>query len=101
MDFFFCKVPRPHFLGRPLIWPGYFGEHILGLFGLDPSTLSKSEGFVFLSGKAHWFLYLLRFHYYTPGMFIFCGSSKKDTVVGFASRCLRLSRRFVNIMMTI
>ena len=52
-------------------------------------------------GKLHWFLYLLRFHYYNPGMFIFCWSSKKDTVVGFALRCLRLSRCFVNIMMTI
>ena len=51
-DGFFCTVPRPHFLGRALIWPGYFGEHILGLFGLDPSTLSKSAGFVFPSGKA-------------------------------------------------
>ena len=27
--FFFCAVPRPYFLGRALIWPGYFGEHIL------------------------------------------------------------------------
>ena len=51
-DGFFCTVPRPHFLGRALIWPGYFGEHILGLFGLHPSSLSKSAGFVFLSGKA-------------------------------------------------
>ena len=51
MDFF-CTVPRPHFLGRALIWPGYFGEHILGLFGLHPSSLSKSAVFVFLSGKA-------------------------------------------------
>ena len=48
----FCTVPRPHFLGRALIWPGCFGEHILGLFGLYPSSLSKSVGFVSLSGKA-------------------------------------------------
>ena len=34
MDFF-CTVPRPHFLGRALIWPGCFGEHILGLFELS------------------------------------------------------------------
>ena len=40
-DGFFCTVPRPHFLGRALIWSGYFGEHILGLFGLHPSSLSK------------------------------------------------------------
>ena len=50
-DGFFCTVPRPHFLGRALIWPGYFGEHVLGLFGLYPSSLSKSVGFVSLSGK--------------------------------------------------
>ena len=30
-DGLFCTVPRPHFLGRALIWSGYFGEHILGL----------------------------------------------------------------------
>ena len=48
----FCTVPRPYFLGRTLIWPGYFGEHILGHFGLHPSALSKSAGFVFLSWKA-------------------------------------------------
>ena len=30
----------------------YFGEHILGLFGLHPSSLSNSAGFVFLSRKA-------------------------------------------------
>ena len=51
MDFF-RTVPRPHFLGRALIWPGYFGEHTLGLFGLHPSSLSKFAGFVFLPGKA-------------------------------------------------
>ena len=51
-DGIFCTVPRPHFLGRALIWPGYFGEHVLGLFGLYPSSLSKSVGFVSLSGKA-------------------------------------------------
>ena len=48
----FFKLPRPHFLGRALIWPGCFGEHILGLFGLYPSSLSKSVGFVSLCGKA-------------------------------------------------
>ena len=48
----FCTLPRPHFLGRALIWLGYFGEHVLGLFGLYPLSLSKSVGFVCLSGKA-------------------------------------------------
>ena len=51
MDFVWT-VPRSHFLGRALIWPGYFGEHILGLFGLHPSSLSESAGFVILSVKA-------------------------------------------------
>ena len=49
---FFCTVPRPHFLGCTLIWPGYFGEHVVGLFGLYPSSLSKSMWFVSLCGKA-------------------------------------------------
>ena len=48
---FFCTVPRPHFICRALIWPGCFGEHILGLFRLNPSSLSKSVGFVSLSGN--------------------------------------------------
>ena len=49
---FFLYSVQASFLGRALIWPGYFGEHILGHFGLHPSSLSKSAGFVFLSGKA-------------------------------------------------
>ena len=70
-DDLFCTVPRPHFLGRALIWPGCFGEHILGLFGLYSSSLSK---FLYL-GKLHWFLYLLLSYFYDPGMFIFRWSS--------------------------
>ena len=74
MDFF-CTVPRPHFLGRALIWPGCFGEHILGLFGLYSSSLSSLwDSFLYL-GKLHWFLYLLLSYFYDPGMFIFCWSS--------------------------
>ena len=46
-DGFFCAMPRPYFLGRALIWPGYFGEHILGHFGLHPSGSSKSAGIRF------------------------------------------------------
>ena len=30
MDFF-GTVPRPHFLGRALIWSGCFGEHIFSV----------------------------------------------------------------------
>ena len=51
-DGIFCTVPRLHFLGCAFIWLGCFGEHILGLFRLSPSSLSKSVGFVSLSGKA-------------------------------------------------
>ena len=51
-DGFFCTVLRPHFRDRALFWPGCFGEHILGLFGLYPSSLSKFVGFVSPSGKA-------------------------------------------------
>ena len=65
---FFCTVPMPHFLARP----GCFGEHILGLFGLYPSSLSKSVGFVSLSGKASLvsisaaILFLRSWHVYFP-----------------------------------
>ena len=73
---FFCTVPRPHFLGRALIWPGYFGDHIFGLFGFYPSSFSKSVGFVSVSGKASLVsisaaILFLRY----PGMYIFRWSS--------------------------
>ena len=45
------KVPRPHLLDA-LIWPGYLGASTFGLFGLYPSSLSKSTGFVSLARKA-------------------------------------------------
>ena len=47
-----CTVPRPDLLDRALIWPGFFGATTFGLFGLYPSGLSKSAGFVSLAGKA-------------------------------------------------
>ena len=47
-----CTVPRPHLLGRAFIWPGHFGAATFGLFGLHPSSLSTSAGFVSLTGKA-------------------------------------------------
>ena len=80
-DGFFCTVPRSHFLGRALILPGYFGEHVLGLFGLYPSSLSKSVGFVSLSGKASLvsisaaILFLRSWHVYFPLEFEFRGKS--------------------------
>ena len=77
----FCTVPRSHFLGRSLIRPGYFGEHVLGLFGLYLSSLSKSVGFVSLSGKASLvsisaaILFLRSWHVYFPLEFEFRGKS--------------------------
>ena len=74
-------MPRPHFLGRVLIWPGRFDEHVLGLFGLYPSSLSKSVGFVSLTGKASLasisvaILFLRSWHVYFPLEFEFCGKS--------------------------
>ena len=68
----FCTVLRPSFLGRGLILPGYFGKHVLGLFGLYPSSLSKSVGFVSLSGKASLvsisaaILFIRSWHVYLP-----------------------------------
>ena len=78
---FFCTVPRPHFLGRALIWPGCFGEHILGLFGLYSSSLSKFLGFVSLSGKPSLVsisaatLFLRSWHVYFPLEFEFRAKS--------------------------
>ena len=78
---FFCTVPRPHFLGHALIWPGCFGERILGVFGLCSSSLSKSVGFVSLSGKATLvsisaaILFLRSWHVYFPLEFEFRGKS--------------------------
>ena len=80
MDFF-CTVPRPHFLGRELIWRRYFGERVLGLFGYYPSSLLKSVGFVSLSGKASLvsisaaILFLPSWHVYFPLEFEFRGKS--------------------------
>ena len=58
MDFF-CSVPRPHFLGQALIWPGYFGEHILGLLDYILQVCQSLRDSFFCLGKLHWFLYLL------------------------------------------
>ena len=80
MDFF-CTLPRPYFLGHTLNWPGYFGEHVLGLFGLHPLSLSKSVGFVSLSEKALLvsisvaILFLRSWHVYFPLEFEFRGKS--------------------------
>ena len=76
-----CTVPRPHLLGRALMWPGFFGATTFGLFGLYPSSLSKSAGFVSLSGKASLIsisdaiLFLRSEHVQLPMEFEFCGKS--------------------------
>ena len=74
-DGFFCTVPRPHFLGRALIWSGYVGEHILGLLDYILRVCQSLRDLFFYLGKLHWFLYLLLSYYYDPGMFIFCWTS--------------------------
>ena len=74
MDFF-CTVPRAHFLGRALIWPGYFVEHILGLLDYILRVCQSLRDSFFYVGKLYLFLYLLLSYYYNPGMFIFCRSS--------------------------
>ena len=74
-------MPRPHFLGRVLIWPGCFGERILGLVGVYSSSLPKFLGFVSLSGKASLvsisaaILFLRSWHVYFPLEFEFRGKS--------------------------
>ena len=72
---FFCTVSRPHLLGRVLIWPGCFGEHILGLFGLYSSSLSKSVGFASLVSISAAILFLRSWHVYFPLEFEFRGKS--------------------------
>ena len=78
---FFCTVPRPHFLGRALIWPGCFGQPATqaNIFSicLDYTLRvcqSLWDSFLYL-GKLNWFLYLLLSYFYYPGMFIFRWSS--------------------------
>ena len=70
MDFF-CTVPRPHFPGCALIWPGYFDEHILAVLEYILRVCQSLRDSFFYLGKLHWFLYLLLSYYYDPGMFIF------------------------------
>ena len=50
----------------------HFGTSSLGLFGLYPSSLPKSAGFIL--GKLHWFLHLMLSYFYNPSMFIYCWS---------------------------
>ena len=74
-DGFFCTVPRPHFLGRALIWSGYVGEHILGLLDYILRVCESLRDSFYYLGKLHWFLYLLLSYYYDPDIIIFCWTS--------------------------
>ena len=47
-----CTVPRLHLLDRRLIWPATSAQEVSTIFGLYPSSLAKSTGFVSLAGKA-------------------------------------------------
>ena len=72
-----CIVPRPHLLGRALIWPGYFGARSFGHF-LD-YTLRVWQSLLdlfLLLGKFHWFPYLrLSYFFNLPLDFEFHGKS--------------------------
>ena len=47
-----CKEPRPHLFGRALIWPdSALAQEVSAIFGLYPSSLAKSTGFVSVAGK--------------------------------------------------
>ena len=80
-DGIFLYSAQASFSWRVLIWPGCFGERILGVFGLYSSSLSKSVGFVSLSGKASLvsisatILFLRSWHVYFPLEFEFRGKS--------------------------
>ena len=56
-------------------WPCHSGATTFSLFGLYPSSLSKSAGFVSLAGEALSFLYLMLPYFYDPSMFIYRFSS--------------------------
>ena len=56
-------------------WPCHLGATTFSLFGLYPSSLSKSAGFVSLAGEALSFLYLMLPYFYDPSMFIYRFSS--------------------------
>ena len=80
-DDFFLYSAQASFSWPRVDWPGCFGERILGLFVLYSSSLSKSVGFVSLSGKASLVsisaatLFLRSWHVYFPLEFEFRGKS--------------------------
>ena len=83
MDFFIVQCPGLIFLAA--LWSG---PAILGHFGLHPSSLSKSAGFVFLSGKAS----LVSMF---AAMFIFCWSSNfVEKVLLIESMVAKIASRF-------
>ena len=64
------------FEGRALIWHVHFGTSNFGLYGLNPSSLSKSAGFVSLAEKASLVSISNALSYFSdPSMFIYRWSS--------------------------
>ena len=66
-------------------WPCHLCATTFSLFGLYPSSLSKSAGFVSLAGEALSFLYLMLPYFYDPSRFIYRFSSnfvEKDVLEG-------------------
>ena len=60
------EVPRPHLLGRALIWPGHFDASTFGLF-----ECVKVCWIRFPLGKLHWFLCLILSYFYDPSMLMY------------------------------
>ena len=85
---FFVQCPGLIFLAVRRSGPATFGEHVLRLFGLYPSSLSKFVGFVSLSGKALLvsisaaILFLRSWHVYFSLKFEFRGKSCVETEHG-------------------
>ena len=86
--FFVVQCPGLIFLAVRRSGPATFGEHVLRLFGLYPSSLSKFVGFVSLSGKALLvsisaaILFLRSWHVYVSLKFEFRGKSCVETEHG-------------------
>ena len=67
-----CKVPRPHLLGRALIWPGYFGARSFGhFFDYTLRVWQSLLDLFLLLGKFHWFPYLRLSYFFEPSVLIY------------------------------
>ena len=73
-------------------WPCHLGATTFSLFGLCPSSLSKSAGFVSLAGEVLSFLYLTLPYFYDPSMFIYRFSSNfMENIVLEGSKAAEMS----------